>query len=344
MTTTRLNVEQQVQLCQQVAKLVRAKLPLIGELTRSTQQMSPSISQPAASVETQIASGKSLSAALAGDKSRNSQILSACIDTGERAEALDRLLELWAEMHIANARSSKAMRTAMTYPMLLILVTLLSLGVVIWKIIPEYRATYVLFSQEMPVWLEAIVQVREYLGLLMLVLFALLLLPLGMWYWRRHTLDAQNIPQEPVRRQRLQALATDVAGYALVAQLPLTDIVSLATRAMAAHDEDREQAFQRLQRQQPLTPLPREASMILASLHSGLVEPKEAIEHLHGVAEHLRHSADVMATRQARWLPMMVSLVVGGVTILTYIFLVYLPWIALLTKMVETSEIVAPLE
>jgi type II secretory pathway component PulF len=338
MPTTPLRIEQQVLLCRQVARLVRARMPLIGELASSVQQMAPAASQSAASVETQIAGGQTLASALAGDSSRESQILSACIEAGERADALDRMLELWAEMHIANSRSSKAMLNAMTYPLLLIIVTLLSLGFVIWKIIPEYRATYELFSYEMPGWLEAIVIVREYLGGLMGLLLGLMLLPLVLWFWRRRTLDTHRVPREPARRQRLHALASDVAGYGLAAQLPLNEVVVLSTRAMHAHDSDRERAFERLQHQQPIVPLSRETSIVLASLHAGLIAPQEAAVHLHAVAEHLRQHADLIARRQARWLPMMIALVVGGLTVLTYVCLIYLPWIALLTKIVNPSE------
>ena len=159
--TPPLNIEQQILLCHQVAQLVRAKLPLIGELSRTARQLAPHIASPALEVEQQLASGKSLSMALAGDSSRNSQILSACIEAGERANVLDKTLQLWASMHIDNARSSKDLRTAMIYPALLIVVTLVSLSFVIWKIIPDYRSTYELFSHDMPSWLEAIVTVRE---------------------------------------------------------------------------------------------------------------------------------------------------------------------------------------
>lgn len=329
------NIEQQVLLCQQVARLARAKLPLIGELARSTRHLSPRVADSAEAVEAQVAAGQSLSSALAGGNSRDARILAACIEAGERSNSLDQTLELWAGMHIANSKSSKTMRAALVYPLLLIAVTLLSLGVVIWKIIPEYRSTYVMFHHEMPRWLTAIVWVREQLGPLMILLLTLMLLPLAIWWWRRRSFDARGMPREPVRRQRLEAFASNIAGYTLTGSLPLSEVVSLSTRVMGAQAGDTEQSFERLRHQQPIVPLPRETSMLLASLHAGLIDRNETVKQLHAVAMHLRQSADVIATRQARWLPMMIALVVGGLTILTYVFLIYLPWIVLMTKIVE---------
>jgi type II secretory pathway component PulF len=326
---------QQILLCQQVAKLARAKLPLMGELVRATQGLAPALTGAAQAVEEQIASGKSLADVLANDKSRNSQILSACIEAGERSDALDRTLECWSEMHIANAKSSKAMRTAMVYPILLIIVTMLSLGYVIWKLIPEYRATYVLFSREMPDWLSMIVRIREQLGPLLILLLALMVLPLAVWFWRRRTFSADRMPREPAQRLRLQALATELTAHMLTASVPLTEVVRLSAKAMYAKDQLVEQAFELLKNQRLLAPLPRETSMLLASLHAGLIGKDEAATHLHAVAHHLQQSAEIIAIRNARWIPMLVALVVGLLTILTYVFLVYLPWIALMTKIVS---------
>ena len=337
-----LNFQQQLLLCQQVAKLVRAKLPLAGELARSTQHASRKLADSAQAVEQEIAGGKSLASALAGDASRNSRILSACVEAGERAHTLDRTLESWAAMHLANARSSKAMRSAMIYPSILIVVTLLSLSFLIWHLIPEYRVTYMLFSQQLPSWLAFIVRIREQMGPVIFLLVLLMLLPLVVWFWRRRSFDAHGIPREAARRLRLQALASDLSSDMLLADLPLTEVVDLSTRAMHAKQSDVEQAFDRLKHQQLIVPLPRESSLLLASLHAGLIDRNEAAGHLRAVAKHLRQNADLTATRSARWLPMLIALIVGGITILTYLFLIYLPWIALLTRIVDADVIGPP--
>ncbi|MEZ6133342.1 MAG: type II secretion system F family protein [Pirellulaceae bacterium] len=334
MSNAQLDLQQQIRLCQQVAKLVKAKLPLVGELARAAE-IERTAGADVSAVEEQLAAGKSLSAVLAGDRSRNSQILAACIEAGERSDSLDQTLEAWAGMYIANSKSAKAMWAAMVYPVLLMLVTLMSLGYVIWQLIPEYRTTYELYSHRLPWWLEWIVRLREQWGVVMIVMLATMLLPLIIWFWRRCTLDAARMPREPVQRLRLQALASNVAGWMIGGGVPLNQVVQLSTRVMDARDSDTRDAFARLISQRLVEPLPRELSMLLASLHSGVIDRAAAVTHMHAVAGHLQRTAERMAVRQTRWLPMLVALVVGGLTILTYVFLIYLPWIALLKKIVE---------
>ena len=58
----------------------------------------------------------------------------------------------------------------------------------------------------------------------------------------------------------------------------------------------------------------------------------ETSQHLSSLAHLQRHQADQISLRQARWLPMLVALVVGLLTIMTYVFLIYLPWLLLLKQ------------
>ena len=82
---------------------------------------------------------------------------------------------------------------------------------------------------------------------------------------------------------------------------------------------------------------PFETSLLLASLHAGIVSPAEAERDLLCVAQHLHERAEALAARATRWLPMLVALSVGFLTILTYVFLIYLPWILLLQRVVEPA-------
>ena len=337
MTTSELSLQQQIALCEQVARLVRARLPLAGELKRLAEHSGARLSDAAKRVDEQISSGKTLAESIAGHAGRDSMILTACIEAGEQSDSLGATLENWTAMHVANANAAKALRAAMIYPMLLIGVTVASVGFVVWKLIPEYRATYLLFDQELPQWLNAIVSIREQLGILLFFFVALALLPLIVWFWRRRQFTPDALPREPAQRLRIQALATELAGKLLVANIPLTELLPLSLRACGANENDVRQVFERLRHQQPLIPLPKEASMTLTTLHAGLITSDHAADLLRDVAAHLQRQADATAQRHARWLPMLVAITVGILTILTYVFLVYLPWIALLRKIVQPA-------
>lgn len=337
-----LSLEQQLAICSRVATLVKARLPIAGELTRGLHRSAARVRQPAAAVEAAVAGGQPLADTLAGDSSRHSRSLHACIEAGERSGSLDRILEDWSEMHLANGRHVQALRTALIYPSLLILVTLCSLGFVVWLLIPEYQATYQLFQYELPGWLKVLVRIREHMAAFMTLLIAALAVPLIFWFWRRRSHDSHNQPRNQVRRLRLQALASDLCSHLLEAQVTLKELAPLATRSMHASDPDIQLSFERLCQQRRVSPLASETSMLLVSLHVGLIDRQEAIEQLRAVAQQLRTSADMLANRSVRWLPMMVALIVGATTILTYVLLIYLPWVALLSRIVETGGVPGP--
>ncbi len=332
MTSAPLPLTQQLAVCQQVARLARARLPLTGELSKFAQHAAPENRSAAAAVESDLLAGQSLSEALVKDTSRNSRILVACIEAGQQSRQLDKAIESWTNMHVANAHAARALRSALAYPLLLITITLLSLGYVIWTLIPEYQQTYAMFSHSLPAWLTLLVYVRAHFAWLLITLVVLSFLPLIIWVIHRRRFDSLGLPREQSRRLRLRALASELAGLMIDGNVPLAQLVPLCVSATGAVDSQIATAFTQLQNRSPIEPLARETFLLLTTLHAGLMQPAEAAQHLSALAQLQRHQADQVSVRQARWLPMLVALVVGLLTILTYVFLIYLPWLLLLEQ------------
>ncbi len=328
---TPLTLPEQLEVCQQVARLVRSKLPLAGELARSAKHASSS-SNAARSVDEQLSAGKSLSDALAGEPSRDSRVLAACIDVGEQSGCLEKTLEAWTEYHLACSRYARTLRGALLYPMLLIIVMLCSLGFVVWVLIPEYQQTYAQFDAQLPTWLNALVIIRAQMLWLMVGLVLAAVVPLLWWARRRRSFDRWGQPRERAARAQSQALATELLQIGVVVGMPLSRLIPYSVQASGGQHVSGEQALASLQQQQPVQQLSRETTLLMASLHGGLISATEAAEHLGEVAGFLRQQADDSAASAARWLPMLVALVVGGLTLLTYVCLIYLPWILLLQK------------
>ncbi len=335
MSETPLTLAQQLALCQQVARLVRSKLPISGELARLADSASGPIGQAATQVDRDISQGKPLAAAIAADPSRNSRMLAACIEIGELSGCLERTLDDWTAMHIARSHYSRKLRAAMVYPSLLILVTMLSLGYVIWHLIPEYRITYAQFGETLPVWLDWLLRIREQLGALLLVMALLAVLPLIVWVVRKKSYAADGLPRETVQRLLVQSLGAGLLSRGIGHGLPLNKAVPLSVAASGGSDRDVSRAFESIQHQALVTQLAREASILLCALYSGVTNPAETSGHLAEVASFLRQQAEDRATRNERWLPMMVAITIGVLTILTYVFLIYLPWILLMQRLGE---------
>ncbi len=330
-----LTLNEQLALCRQVARLVHSKLPLEGELARLARSESSLGTSAAQRVDQQLSAGQSLSDALAAGTSRRSRSLAACIEVGERSERLDRTLDAWTDMHLASSRYGQTLRTAMVYPCLLIAVTLCSLGYVVWALIPEYRDTYAQYNARLPTWLEWLVAVRQQMGWLMIGLLLTAMAPLLWWYWRRQSFDRAGLPNEAARRARVLALSSQLLQCGVEGSVPLAALIPLCAQASGANASDAQQAFVAIGQQRSVPTLGREASLLTSSLHAGLLTPVETSQHLSEVAGYLKQLADDQAARAARWLPMLVALIVGALTIVTYVCLIYWPWLQLLQRIAQ---------
>jgi type II secretory pathway component PulF len=337
MTATPIPLSAQLALCKQVARLARARLPIVGELAKQLQN-SEKLRQAASALDEQLQAGKSLTQALAADNSRDSRILSACIQAGEMSGRLDRTLEAWTSMHVANSRSTNSLRAAMLYPLLLIAATVASLGYVTYNLIPEYKKTYALFDHNTPLWLDLVSGVREHFWWLIVVLAVLAIAPLVIWAMRRRQFDALGLPVDQAPRLRLQGLASELASHMIDSSTPLNQIVPLSVAATGADEKRSSLAFEKLQKRGMIEPLGRESTMLLALLHTGVMDRNEASQNLAALGQHLQQRADQISQSQARWLPMLIALVVGLLTVLTYVFLIYLPWLLLLKQILHSAE------
>jgi hypothetical protein len=217
---------------------------------------------------------------------------------------------------------------------LLLLTTFASLGLVTWLLIPQYRVTYEMFNESLPRWLAAIVWVREhYVGFLVVLMMAAML-PLAVFLLRRRRRLKSGLPAESATQYRLQSLAAEIAAIQLRHERPLSEVVSTVVQISGGSDKEIEAAFSRIQQRQPLQTASTETSLLLSSLHAGVLSVHETIENLLNISDHCQRTAQQSDSANARWIPMLVALSVGFVTIVTYVTLIYLPWIMLMQRIV----------
>lgn len=338
----KLSLPHKIVVCQHVAELIRARLPIVGELSSRVEGQTLDSASAVRSVDADLAAGLSLQDALAGDASRDARSLSACIQAGVQANRLDQSLEAWSEMHLALDRARKSLRSAMLYPVLLMLIMLISLSYLIWQSMPVYAATFQMLSPTLPLWLTIALWVRKWLALFMIAALLLTMLPLVWWFRRRKQLDAHGCSKSKTQRLYSDALAAEVARLSLIAQSPLQRTIELSVQATGANQAAVDAAFGQVQTQQLVPVLSRETSLILGGLHAGVVDRKQAIEHLGDVHNVLNRQADATARRDTNWFPMLVAIAVGCVTLLVYVGLIYGPWILLLRRIVEPPEMALP--
>ncbi|GAB5405881.1 MAG: hypothetical protein Aurels2KO_41120 [Aureliella sp.] len=336
-----LSLSEQISVCQQVSRLVRARLPIAGELSKSAASASTArgtSTNAAQAVDDKVSSGQSLAEAIAQDDSPDSRILAACIQSGEQSGTLDVVLKGWTAMHIDNAASRRSFLVAMLYPILLVVIAVLALGFLVWHLVPEYVATFLMFENQLPWWLEAVQWVRSQTAWLILLMLAIALAGPVFLCLSGRGRSANGIPRDKSAAIRQQALGCDLAALLLNKQMPLEQVTRYSALACGASQQSAEAALELTRQQETAEPMPIELCAVLSSVHAGAITPDAASRTLHEVADHLRDSAQARATRRARWLPMLVALSVGFVTLVTYTLIVYVPWLWVMQKIGEPEN------
>jgi len=330
MSDEKLTLRQQLALCQHIARLTQARLPLMDHLVRTEQSDSTDLSRAGLQVQGSLSQGKSLQEALVQDDSVDSRILSACLEVGQSSNCLDQTLERWTAMHLANHRAKLAMRSALLYPLTLIAITLIAVGWTAWHLTPDIQAAYLQYESKPPLWLDLIFRMRDYFAVTATLAVMMVTSPLLYWRWRR--IDKFGVPRNSAKRFRLQSLASHLAELQLVAGRPLSEALPLCLAAMGTSQQQSHKAFQDLRLHRPLASMPIETTMVLASLHCGIVTRDQAVTHCRQIGLRLEEQANLVEQQECRWLPVLVALVIGVVTLGAYGLLVYLPWVGLMTK------------
>jgi hypothetical protein len=338
-----LSLSQQLELSREVARLVRAQLPIEEALSQLAREDSSSRGRAAGEVGQQLSAGQSLAEALASGKTRPARMLSAAIDIGEASGRLDKALESWTSLYTNVHRMRQRLLVASVYPMLLMLMAILSLTVTAWFLIPHYENAFLILARKPPIWLGALVWVNRHLWVVVTTLIIVFCLPLFIWWTRRRGIDSFGAYRDGASRSYVHAHVAQLALIALHSGQAVTGLLPALERSagrMLPSDEKQDlqgkpAGIERVNEKL----LGSETLAILASLHAGVLTPEKSISLLESIAIQTKRQADERAARQTRRLPILVSLVVGSATVFTYVALIYGPWIVLFYEIIELSKL-----
>ena len=339
---TSLSLSQQLELSRELARLVRARLPLETALAQLSREDQSDRGRAATEVNEQLTSGKPLAQALASGASRSSQMLAAAIELGQSHGRLDEALESWTSLYASLGRMQQRLLVASVYPILLMLLTIVSLTLTAWHLIPHYENAFLILADEPPVWLGALSWVKRHLVLLVAALVLAVCTPLIAWWLRRRGVTSSGVYRDKASRAYLHAHVARLALVAVRSGQAIVDLLPMLERAAGlplkvAESRLGASALERSRLSGVL--LGRETTMILSSLESGLLSPEKGETLLESVATQTKRYADEQADRQTRWLPIFVALIVGTVTVLTYVALIYGPWVILFYEIVDVNKL-----
>jgi hypothetical protein len=348
-----LGIDQQLQLAREIARLTRARLPLQQALVeiagKQAWKRKGSLAHAAQLLGERLAQGQSLTDSLAPGQKASTRMLASVIEIGQAANQLPAALESWTRYHIDYRHSRQRLQTALVYPALLIVVTVVSLVFTAWKLIPHYDQAFTSLAERRPDWLAAVQSVHANLGLFSIVFVAVVCLPPTVWWLRRRSLDRYGVPRDPSGRYYLHAHAARLARSAVATGRSVKDFLDcllqgcgqrLTSPKKTGTDSGAHHHIQNdIQSQASFALLGRETALTLASLDARIISPQQCHELLTLIAEQTDRRAEAQAESDARWLPMLVALTVGVGIAIAYVGLIYLPWVTLFYEIASPIEL-----
>ncbi len=334
-------MHEQLQLVQELAKCIRAKMPLEQALRSISDQSGKNLRLAADALSTRLAQGRSLEESISPSTSRDGQMLAASIAVGSKAGRLDEALESWASYHLAMHHCLRQRLTALIYPTFLIVVMVSSLVFTAYQLGPKYRTAFIELTRTEPGWLQPLLLVHNYPSIfLTFLLTAALAIPLS-YFARLVMRDRHGMPRDNAHRSFLHAHVARLADMSISSGHSVEVIVPWLLRAVGfrstsiasfGNDVSSLKTNQALQRGIGL-----ESCLTLAALRDELIPASEATKLFQTIAEQKEQLARNTADRISKSLPIVVGAGVGIIVAVLYLALIYLPWLSLFNQLTETA-------
>ena len=331
---------------QQLAALLHAGLPVLQSI-QMLRQRSPNAKLRAvlADVETRIKSGSALSEAFASQGDTFPKIYTASILAGERSGNLDEVLRRYVEYTKAIAQLRRKIRSALTYPILLLGAAVVLITVLTTFVIPQFSSLYENMGTELPTITVVVVgfssAIKENLFWLAPAVAGLIALIIS---WRktengRRTIDRWilKIPiigdliKQMTTAQFSRSMATLLAGGITVVESFQIALASVANRELLRSTEP---ALPKVREGKPFTESLGEAGWVpeLATDMIGVGERSGSLrEMLDEVSGFYDAETEVKLGQLTSLIEPAILFVMAGVVI-TILLAIYLPLLQMVSK------------
>lgn len=331
---------------QQLAALIHAGLPVLQSIQMLRQRSpNPKLRMVLADVEARITSGSALSEALEAQGETFPKIYTASILAGERSGNLDEVLRRYVEYNKAIAALRRKIRSALTYPVMLLGAAFILIAVLTTFVIPQFSSLYENMGADLPTITTVVVGistgVRENLFWLLPAIAGVIFAILS---WRRtengrRTMDRWvlklpiigELVKQMTTAQLSRSLATLLAGGITVVESFQIALASVANRELLRSTE-------------PALPKIREGKPFTESLAAANWVPELAIDMI-GVGERsgsLREMLDEVAgfydAETETKLGQLTSLIEPAILffmagiVITILLAIYLPLLQMVSK------------
>jgi general secretion pathway protein F len=343
-----LTLEQLTAVCDEIAALSRAGLPLDRGLKDASSELPTSVAKLTAELSRRLEAGEPLETLILSHQESFPPAYRAVLAAGVRAGDLPGAVEAVSRSARTLAELRHNIRVAWIYPYFLLVTAYVALWVMLQSL-PTLWEFFRLIELPMLRWEAAV----EWLASRQQYWYPALGVLLVLWIardWRRTTAQSELFDRrfdvrllgsgwQAGRRLSQQAAFCELLALLLEHDVPLAAALQLAAEGSDPTGSSKriEETCRRLEQgnteaieQSPLPPM-----MKCVLLTGG---PREMLaQRLRRLAGYFRRDAEAKVSWAAMRLPLIVALLVGGTVLIAFAATFWLPWLRVLQRMLEPN-------
>ncbi|SFM88870.1 type II secretion system F family protein [Marinobacter pelagius] len=151
-------------LTRQLATMMKAGVPLVQSFDIVADGLeNKGLQDLVITIRNEIASGTSFAGALRKHPKYFDDLYCNLVDSGEKAGALEQMLDRIATYLEKTEILKKKVKKAMTYPIAVVVVAIIVTAILLVKVVPQFESLFQGFGAELPVFTQFVVSLSEWL-------------------------------------------------------------------------------------------------------------------------------------------------------------------------------------
>lgn len=151
-------------LTRQLATMMKAGVPLVQSFDIVSDGLeNKGLQDLVMSIRNDISSGTSFAGALRKHPKHFDNLYCNLVDSGEKAGALEKMLDRIATYLEKTELLKKKVKKAMTYPIAVVVVALVVTAILLVKVVPQFESLFQGFGAELPVFTQMVVRLSEWM-------------------------------------------------------------------------------------------------------------------------------------------------------------------------------------
>lgn len=227
---------------QELATLLKAGMPLVQSLEILRRRVpNPVLKSVLDDVYERVRGGTALSDAFESHGGLFPGVYTASLLAGEKSGSLEQVIRRYvAYVKVVSSVKRKTV-SALVYPLILLVLSLIVVGIIVIRVVPEFGAFYEQFGAELPLSTRLIVSVSHFAGTYFsLVVLSLVAAAAGFWFWLRRPASRVRFDKWTLSIPMLgpigQKFATSQAARTLATLLgggiPLVNAIDVSARSI----------------------------------------------------------------------------------------------------------------